>query len=518
MKKPNYLKGLRVGIAILIFLPILFYFLDFRNDLPNGLHRLLHLQLIPALLAGMAAIVIIQLLLAFLFGRVYCSMICPAGILQDIINRIYCIGKKKNKGSRRFGYKKPQNLLRYSLTALTFLLIPFGILLPGLLLDPYSNFGRIATNLFRPAAVFINNLLAELFAMFDNYTLFHVKLTTITTPALIGALIALGVFVGLTIWRGRLFCNTLCPVGGLLSLVSRFSLFRIDIDQSKCSSCGLCEKSCKAEAIDTKTMRVDASRCVSCFNCVSKCKKDSLHYRYAPVWKKEKKEETVEPISNSRRTFLATGATVAASLPVVSAIAAPRERKRLHQKPLPITPPGSLSIERFKDKCTGCHLCVVQCPSQLLRPAGLEYGFDYMLKPHMSYLDSYCNYECVVCSEVCPNHAILPITVEEKVTTQVGIAHFILNRCIVETDNTDCGACSEHCPVQAVHMELYKEGSTLTVPVVEPELCIGCGGCESICPVRPHRAIIIKANPVHQRVEKPAEEKALEIEIDGFGF
>ena len=170
----------------------------------------------------------------------------------------------------------------------------------------------------------------------------------------------------------------------------------------------------------------------------------------------------------------------------------------------------------FKDLCTGCHLCVTQCPSQVLRPAGMEYGFDYLLKPHMSYLNSYCNYECTVCSEVCPTHAIRPITKEEKVTTQVGVAHFFINRCIVHTENTDCGACSEHCPTQAVQMVPYK--GTLTIPQVNPDLCIGCGGCESICPVRPMRAIIIKANDVHKQVEKPKQEEVKEIEVTDFGF
>ena len=115
---------------------------------------------------------------------------------------------------------------------------------------------------------------------------------------------------------------------------------------------------------------------------------------------------------------------------------------------------------------------MTQCPSHVLRPTGLEYGFDYMLKPRIAYIDSYCNYECTVCSE--------------------------------------------HCPTQAVHMVPYE--GTLTIPQVNPDLCIGCGGCESICPVRPMRAIIIKANEVHKFVEKPKEEEVKKVEIDDFGF
>lgn len=520
MKRPNYLKGLRVFLAILIFLSVLLVFLEFRDILPDSIARLLHLQIIPALLAGAIGILVFQFVLALLFGRVYCSVICPAGVLQDIINRLFCIGKKKKKGSRRFSYHKPQNLLRYGLTGLSFILLLFGFTELILLLDPYSNFGRIAANLFRPVVVWGNNGVADLLAKADNYTLFHVSLGTVTTAGLIAGTIALITFIVMVILRGRLFCNTLCPVGGLLSLISRYSFFRISIDKKSCISCGVCEKSCKAEAINIKEMSVDMSRCVDCFNCVSSCSKNSINYRFKPFYKKEtsdassgKKTELIQP---SRRSFLASGATVAVSLPVVSTVAQVYTGKQ--EKVMPITPPGSISLERFKDKCTGCHICVVQCPSQVLAPAGLQFGLGYMLKPHVAYIDSYCNYECTVCMDVCPNHALKPLTVEEKVTTQVGIAEFFLERCIVETENTDCGACSEHCPTQAVHMELYKEGSTLTVPTVEPDLCIGCGGCESICPVRPNRAIIVKANAVHQMVEKPEEEEALDIQIDGFGF
>jgi ferredoxin len=515
-KKLNYLKGLRVLLAILVFVPVLLYFMDFRHQMPVGVGKALLFQIIPALMAGMVSVWIVQFVLVLLFGRIYCSVICPAGVLQDVINRLWGIGKKKKKRVFRFKYHKPYNILRYGLMALTFGCALAGISLLCLVLDPYSNFGRMASSLFRPVAVWGNNLLAGGLAKFDNYTLYHVSLTTVTTASLIAAGAALALLVTMVAMRGRLFCNTLCPTGALLSLVSRFSLFRISIDKEKCISCGLCAKACKAEAIDTENFKVDNSRCVDCFNCISVCNKDSI--RYSPV-RFPRKGDVPSPSEKtggtSRRTFLATGATLAATLPAFSALA---QENRGDGEKSPITPPGSHDLERFKEKCTACHVCVVQCPSHVLRPAGLQFGLGYMLKPHMAYIDSYCNYECTVCADVCPNHAIALHGTEEKTTTQVGIAEFSINRCIVETENTDCGACSEHCPTQAVHMVPYKDGSTLTVPHVEPDLCVGCGGCESICPVRPRRAIIIKANTVHQHVEKPAEEKVLDIKVDDFGF
>lgn len=533
MKRPNYLKGLRVILAILIFVPILLFFVDFADVLPDKVHVLLHLQVIPALLSGMVGILILQLLLALVFGRIYCSAVCPAGVLQDIINRIFCLGKKKKKGSRRFGYHKPMNALRYSLLALTVALGLFGIMELCVVLDPYSNFGRIANNLFRPVVMWLNNLLAEGLSRMDNYSLYSVTISNVTTFSVLSGLIALLVFIATVVFRGRLFCNTICPVGALLSLFSRYAFFRISFDKSSCTHCGNCEHTCKAEAIDSKNLTVDTSRCVDCFNCVSSCAKGGLRYRFNPPLRKadEPSAEQAEPsarmeASNTRRAFLAAGATVAASLPIVSTLAdearrhgqgkGNRHRKGRGKKWPPIVPPGAISIERFKDICTGCQICVTQCPSHVLRPTGLEYGFDYMLKPRVAYIDSYCNYECTVCSEVCPTHAIKPLTKEEKMTTQVGVATFFINRCIVKTEGTDCGACSEHCPTQAVHMVSYE--GTLTIPQVNPDLCIGCGGCESICPVRPMRAIIVKANEVHKFVEKPKEEEKIKVEIDDFGF
>ncbi|MFR8356775.1 MAG: 4Fe-4S binding protein [Parabacteroides sp.] len=191
---------------------------------------------------------------------------------------------------------------------------------------------------------------------------------------------------------------------------------------------------------------------------------------------------TREQVFASRRTFPATGITVAATLPVVSAIADGvgqakghgqgngHGKKKGRKKWPPITPPGSLNLERFKDKCTGCHICVVKCPSQVLRPAGLEYGFDYLLKPRMAYISSYCNYECTICSEVHPVEALKPICRIVK-SLQVGIATFFRQSMLYSEDGRDRigGACSEHCPDTRVHMVSYE--GTLTIPFSNRPVC-----------------------------------------------
>jgi ferredoxin len=176
----------------------------------------------------------------------------------------------------------------------------------------------------------------------------------------------------------------------------------------------------------------------------------------------------------------------------------------------PVTPPGSQSITHFTHTCTACHLCVSACPTQVLQPAWLEYGWSGILQPRMDYQLSFCNFECTLCGQVCPTGAILPLSKAAKQTTQLGIAQFLQERCIVYTDHTACGACAEHCPTKAVQMVPYQEN--LTIPAVREKICIGCGACEYACPVRPQRAIYVSGHGVH-RVAQPPEAKPLKVDI-----
>ncbi len=515
----NILKTARVIAASLFFLLTTLFFVDFRGILPNEIHSLFHLQLVPAILGGMIFIVVFWILFTLLFGRIYCSFICPAGILQDFFIRISKRGKlKKNKQKRWFSYKKPQNIL-------PFILLGLSVALPNvlLLLDPYSNFGRIAANLFQPTVVFVNNLLTDGLMLVNNYTLYHVTIANVTLSALIISILILLLFVVLSVTRGRLFCNTLCPVGSSLRLISHFSLFRITFNKEACNSCGQCERVCKSECINSKEQKADVPRCVNCFNCLSSCKKGGLKYQFNPVSLKQfqkKKQEPRMKIDNqespSRRNFLSLSASILTTTPFVLSGCTKNSNNQEHVRNQPILPPGAKNIKRFEEKCSACHLCVVKCPNQIIQPSGLRYGFDYLLKPQLVYTKGYCNYECTICSEVCPNHALVPLAKEEKITTQLGIAKFERERCVVYIDETDCGACSEHCPTQAVKMIPYKD--SLRIPHVTPDICVGCGGCEYICPARPQRAIHIIANATHQKVEKPEYEKVEEVEEIDFGF
>lgn len=315
-----------------------------------------------------------------------------------------------------------------------------------------------------------------------------------------------------------------------MGLLSRYSLFKVRIDTAKCNGCGLCATKCKAACIHSKEHTIDYSRCVDCFDCLEACKQKALVY--APALKKQQLPSAVEnPTSataeqssatadSSKRRFLLAGLATAGAAPKLLSKAqesiATMEGKTAYKKENPITPPGSVSQKRFQQHCTSCHLCVSKCPSHVLKPAFMEYGLGGIMQPTVSFEKGFCNFDCTVCGDVCPNGAIPPLTVEQKHLTQMGYVVFIEENCIVLTDGTSCGACSEHCPTQAIAMVPYKDG--LTIPHINTEICVGCGGCEYVCPARPFRAVYIEGNPVQKEAKPFKESEEHKVEIDDFGF
>ena len=509
----KYLKNIRIALSVLFFLPIFIFFIDFTGKLPLQLHKLLSIQWIPAILSINLVVIGILFVLSLLFGRIYCSTICPLGILQDVLTWKSRFFRKKRK-KIRYEYTPAKNILRYSILALTLVVFIAGSSFLVILLDPYSTFGRIASQLFRPLAIWGNNFLAYVFSAMGNYTFYKVEQVSFV-PLAFGIALTFFLLVTWLSWlKGRTYCNTICPVGTSLGLLSKISFFHISMEKSTCTRCGACEKQCKSQCIDSKTMQIDDSRCVSCFNCLSACKKNSISYKFR--YKNQPVQVTEPKINNSRRTFLLTSGAVFASVALANTNKILGQNDSILSRK-PIMPPGAKSLERFNEHCTGCQLCVTKCPMQVLKPATLQYGITGITQPHLSFSTHvFCTYDCNICSNVCPTGALQPLSMEEKKLTQLGIASFRKHKCVVYTDEKDCGACSEHCPTQAVHMIPYKNG--LTIPEVTEDLCIGCGACESICPVRPHQAIYVEGTTQQRKARKPSEAKKFDKKIDDFGF
>ena len=542
----HWLKYLRVAIALPVLAILTAAFLDFRGLVPTQLaHALAHVQFVPAALAlgtgaslVLAAAAILAVTLAL--GRVYCSVLCPLGLLQDAVARLAAWCRRQPLLLR---HTRPATGVRQLFLWGTVAGIAAGWAgLTLTLLDPYSIFGRIGSMLLRPVVTQLNNWLVAPAGALGLDGLYRVEPQWAAAGALALPAATLLLVAILSARRGRLYCNTVCPVGTLLGLLSRFGAFRLEIDRDRCRRCGDCLRVCKAQCIDLRHGTIDNSRCVACFNCIDACDELGIHHRFKwrPETGQRKPETRATPPSAgdppsaithrpssiaddaaSRRAFItgtAAGLVSTTGLgSLLLAAALPRRDDESSDDTRPpadppnhgrgtICPPGSGSVARFLDRCTACQLCVSACPTHVLQPAFLEYGLGGIMKPRLDFNRSFCNFDCHRCAEVCPDGAILPMPLPDKQLTCLGIAHIDYAKCIVKANGTDCAACSEHCPTQAV--STVPHGDNLRLTEMHPELCIGCGACEYACPVRPERAIVVTARAVHSRAERKIEAPA----------
>lgn len=500
------LRRIRITLAAVSIIGVSLLFLDFTGTVHAWLGWLAKIQFLPALLALNVGVVIALLVATLLFGRVYCSVICPLGIMQDGIS---WLAEKRKKN--RFRYSPALAWLRYGVLAVFVVALVAGAGQLVALLAPYSAYGRIVSNLVSPLWQWGNNLLAYFAERADSYAFYSVDVwmkgfATFAIAAV--TLIALAVLA----WRnGRTYCNTICPVGTLLGFVARYSWLKPVIDTDKCIDCNRCSRNCKAACINIKEHSIDYSRCVTCMNCIGKCPKDAIHYTH-PSKKKLDPAKTPTKVSaekqepdNSRRHFLAIGATFATSAALkaqekkVDGGLAVIEDKKIPARSTPITPPGSDSMRNFAQHCTACQLCVSACPNQVLRPSS---GLATLMQPEMSFERGYCRWECTRCSEICPTDAINLITKEDKSSTQIGRAVWIKENCVPLTDGVDCGNCARHCPAGAILMVPSDPdmSDSPKIPVINTERCIGCGACENLCPSRPFSAIYVEGHEMHRMI------------------
>ena len=490
------LKKIRTILAAVVFTLITLLFLDFTGTLHTWLGWLAKIQFLPAVMALNVIVIVALIALTLVFGRIYCSVICPLGIFQDLMARLR---RKKNK----YNYSKEVKWLRYPVLALFVVAALAGVGSLFQLLAPYSSYGRIATMIFQPLWIMGNNILATIAERADSYAFYSVDVWMRSLPVFIIAAVTL-VILFILAWRGgRTYCNTICPVGTVLSFFARFSWLKVRFDADKCKNCSLCSKNCKAACIDYKTHTVDYSRCVVCGNCIDKCKFGALSYSSRPDH--ISRPSSSGPVDTSKRSFL-----LATALASTAALAQKKEKlmdggiaeleeKVVPQRQTPLTPPGSLSFQNLATHCTGCQLCISECPNHVLRPST---DLMHLMQPTMSYERGYCRPECTRCSDVCPAGAIKPLDEMEKSSIQIGHAVWIKKNCIPLTDGVSCGNCARHCPTGAIQMVPSDpdDEESLKIPVVNENMCIGCGACEYVCPSRPFSAIYVEGHEVHKMV------------------
>lgn len=371
------------------------------------------------------------LLITFLFGRIYCSTLCPLGLFQE-----FCLFLFRHK-------KLPQQKNRtakYFIAAIT-----FGTLFGG--------------------TVYILRFI-------DPYTIFGSTLSKTTLGIVLIAFIAI-----LTVLKGRYFCTNICPVGALLGLISRYSLYKIKINADSCVACGLCAQKCPSGCIDYKNKTIDNETCIKCFKCLPLCHNHGITYNRKPNIHSSR----TTPFSPSRRRFLISAATVAAFAAAYKA--GIKLSTNIAQKVKTILlPPGAGSPERFANKCLNCNLCVENCPMKIIKKA--DETFPVV---HLDYGKNYCSYNCNKCSQICPSGALHRLTLKEKRQTQIGRAEVNPDVCI------QCGLCVRECPRSAITKQ---QGD---FPQINSDLCIGCGACQAVCPVS---AIKVSALKVQQTTSK----------------
>lgn len=505
------LRTFRIIFAILFLAAVSLIFLDNTGFAAEYLGWTAKIQVIPALLSFNAVAIALLVILTIIFGRIYCSVICPLGVTQDIFTRIGTLFASKTKRRiGRFKFRREHKILRYTVFAIFAVMLILGLtnlIAASLatLVEPYSFYGRLASGFYAPLYDWLNNLLADWSIREDNFLFDYAHRSVMPSVILIITALSATAVIVTAVITGREYCNSFCPVGTLLGMLSRHSLLHPVINIDMCNGCRSCERHCKAGCIDSKTHTIDLSRCISCMDCVSHCSQKALTFARHPrktaiaapkndlkslVRKAETKpssEGNVKPAEASRRNFLtivglASGAAIASAAesindggltPIIGKSTPVRETR--------IIPPGTVSYTHLSRHCVGCQLCVQQCPQDIIKTS---FDVETFMQPYIDFTDGFCLPECTRCSEICPAGAFHPLDTAEKSSTKIGTASVDLDTCLY-VKGIKCGNCARHCPAEAITIVSVDgdEENPHKMPIVDFERCIGCGSCEYHCPV-----------------------------------
>ena len=495
------LRKIRIALAVVFLAGITLLFAGIGQNWWGWMAKLQFIPAVYRLVGGFTlgnlTLLAFILLLTLAIGRIYCSVICPMGVFQDVVIwlrrrigllldriRVRRIKEKRDEPGRlkpfvkHFAWSKSREYVRGAVLAVSIAsAVAVGQMLI-MFIAPYSTYGRAVRSVI---------------GLSEGES---------AAPALLAVSLLTVALIAVCAWLwGRAWCNTICPVGTLLGYVSRHSLLKIRIDEDKCNGCGRCVRGCKSSCIDEEHHTVDHSRCVDCFDCIGRCKQGAISFgparKASETPKTDKADEAAD--ASGRRAFLGTAALLLAGTAAkaqemkLDGGLAPLLPKTRPERGGKLVPAGALSLKNFEDHCTSCLLCVGACPGGVLKP-GSRLGD--LFQPEMDYSKNWCRPECTACADICPSGAIRPISREAKTGIRVGTAHVDAELCLAATGAEGCGNCERHCPSGAIQM-VREESTGKRRPVVMEEQCTGCGACEALCPVRPLSAITVTALATH---------------------
>lgn len=433
---------------------------------------------------------LLTIILTLLLGRVFCGWACPLGATHQLFSFIF----KKVRLSRPKKWGQSGLSSKYVILFIVLVAAIFTVDLAGYL-DPFSFLYRSFVTGVLPWVNRINFQLLSLVYKFklgsfgDFWNQFFATLainSTFHQGFFIGLLFIAA--AGLNLVRERFWCRFLCPLGAFLALISRWNLLRLKIDKEKCIRCHLCTLQCETQANPYPREDWSKPECVYCFTCASICPTAAVGFDF------KMGAEPGPAVNLSRRKLLFTSAVAMVATPFFRITPAnKRAAARL------IRPPGALPEPLFLQKCVKCGECMKVCPTNALQPALSEAGPEGIWTPVLNPKVGYCEYYCSLCSQVCPTGAIKELTVEEKIKVVIGTAWVNKSRCIPYVVGSPCIVCEEHCPTSPKAIKLLRtetklpDGSIQTplAPVIDLDLCIGCGICENKCPVVDEPAIFV---------------------------
>ncbi|HNV86948.1 MAG TPA: 4Fe-4S binding protein [Candidatus Omnitrophota bacterium] len=443
---------------------------------------------------------LMMIVLTFVLGRFFCGWVCPLGTLIDGFG---AFRKKKNLFSD--ASNRRWRRIKWFLLSAVFLSAVFGMQIAWVL-DPMATAARfVSMNLIPTVTLTVQKIFVGLITRFELYGGFYDFYRNLQSSVLgvnvyyfSSSQLIFAFFLAVTasaIALPRLWCRMLCPLGAIYRIAAGKALMERRLEG--CTNCGVCKSDCRMGAIRDDSGYVKGE-CILCMDCVYDCPPRGTRFGFSPGQKRSEEVPGTAAKDRkgavSRKEFLFL---LAASIPFLGG------RRRRFRGGAGVSagtgglirPPGALPEEAFVDRCVRCGNCMKVCITNGLQPVMLESGAGGIWTPQLVPEIGYCEYQCTLCGNVCPTGAIPKLAPEVKCRTSLGVAVVEHHACIAWANHEECIVCEEHCPVPTKAIKLQEEiydGRKILKPVVDKDLCIGCGLCQHVCPVRPVRAIRVR--------------------------